>query len=124
MRTLPNPRFNTEALDLAKAVLKQFIPAIWKQAFIAPMAIKGDYDQIGLTPRSVPGMKIMMWKNRMEVTYLSETYSVDWDVGRPWHVKGGWVFTSNWRTGAKDVLPLVIDSLTKHALSTTDYARF
>ena len=42
------PDFRAKEAAHNRNIMRQFIPVIWKQAFIAPMAIKGDYETIGL----------------------------------------------------------------------------
>lgn len=115
MRSLPNPSFNTEVPELIQATLKQFIPAIWHQAFIAPMYIKGDYDQINVRSKTLPGLSIKMWKDHLECHFAGNAYLVSWEVGRPWHIVGGWQFSSNWRSG-REVLPHLISALVDHSL--------
>lgn len=121
------PRFinqdaKSEIARQNRNILRQLIPAVWKQAFIAPMAIKGDYERIGIKSRILPGMEIRMWKNHMEVHYKEDIWSATWEVGRPWHITGGWTFSSNWRS-ADTIMPALICTLIEHSLQMTDVVR-
>lgn len=123
MAPTQHPDFrNAEAINNCN-ILRQLIPVIWKQVFIAPMVQHGDYDTIGLQSPHLRGMVLKMWKDHLEVDYQGNTWTVSWAVGRPWHVTGGWVFSSNWRK-AGDIMAPLISTLTQHALNTTRICQF
>jgi hypothetical protein len=117
--TTPN-LVQTEVADLIKRTFELQIPLLWKQCFIAPMAFHGDYTNIKLPSRSMPGLELHMWKNRLECHYLGQIYSVDWSVGRPWHVKGDFVLSPNWRS-AKGIFVHTLSTLTHHALKMAEH---
>lgn len=123
MRATHKPAFRHNEFVQATAVLKALIPTVWKQAFIAPMAHHGSYEQIGIRSQKLDGLFIKMSKDHMEVDYQDETWVASWSVGRPWHVTGGWVFSPNWRN-AGVVLPAVVETLATHAIDTTRICRF
>ena len=112
--TTPN-LVQTDVAELIKLTFERQIPLLWKQCFIAPMAFHGDYDNIKLAARSMPGLELHMWKNRLECHYKGEVYAVDWAVGRPWHVKGDFILSPNWRKG-QIIFTHTLSTLTEHAL--------
>jgi hypothetical protein len=117
--TKPN-LVNTEVADLIKLTFKTQIPLLWKQCFIAPMIFHGDYATIKLNSRTMQGLVLQLWKNRLECQYLGKVYSVDWDVGRPWHVKGDFIFSPNWREG-QTVFVHALATLTDHAMHMSEH---
>lgn len=117
--TKPN-LVKTEVADLIKRTFERQIPLLWKQCFIAPMAFHGDYDTIRIRSRSMEGLELQLWKNRLECHYLGKIYAVDWDVGRPWHVKGDFIFSPNWRDG-ETVFIHTLSTLTEQALSIAEH---
>lgn len=123
MTRFNNPDRNNAQAIQNKAIIRSLIPEVWKQAFIAPMAMEGDYDRIGIKSPLKEGLQINLWKDHMEVHYKGDTWSVTWDVGRPWHITGGWAFSSNWRN-AGEIMPALIATLVKHSIQTTRFCQF
>ena len=95
MRTTHKPDFRNSEFIQATNVLKALIPTVWKQAFIAPMAVHGSFEQIGIRSQQLDGLFIKMAKDYMEVEYKDESWKVSWAVGRPWHITGDWIFSPN-----------------------------
>lgn len=115
MRTLPNPNFQKNTTPVAVDILKEFIPAVWKHAFLAPMAFRGRYEHIGIQSKAYPGLSADMFKDHLEVHYKGDTYVVSWEVDEPWAVKGGWLFSSNWKS-SDSILPKLIGMLSEHVI--------
>lgn len=118
MHAIDKPDFRYNEYIQATEILKALIPTVWKQVFIAPMAIHGSYEQIGLRSRTLDGLFIKISKDYMEIDYKEETWKVSWAVGRPWHVTGDWIFSPNWRKSTA-ILPALIETLASHAIDTT-----
>lgn len=123
MQVRAKPALRHNEFIQATAVLKALIPTVWKQVFIAPMAVHGSYEQIGISSQKLNGMLIKISKDYMEVEYKDESWKVSWAVGRPWHITGGWIFSPNWRD-SNTILPAVVEALTAHAIDTTRICRF
>jgi hypothetical protein len=123
MTRFNNPDRNNAQAIQNKAIIRALIPQLWKQAFIAPMAMEGDYERIGIQSPLLEGMQIRLWKDHMEVHYKEDVWSVTWTVGRPWHITGGWAFSSNWRN-AGVIMPALIATLVKHSIQTTQFCQF
>ena len=116
-RTLPNPSFDTAAIDLFKAIIERTLPGVWRQIFVAPMAHHGDYDTFNINSKTIKGLKVQFWKDAIEVTHGTETYKVTFNTERPLHITGGWLWSTNWRT-AEHIIPEVMDIILKHIVTT------
>lgn len=110
----------TDVAELIKFMFERQIPLLWKQCFIAPMAFHGEYKRIKLPVRHMPGLELVMFKDRLECHYKGEVYAVDWAVGRPWHVKGDFVLSPNWRNGSV-ICAQTLSALTEHALHMAEH---
>lgn len=110
----------TDVVELIKKAFELQIPLLWKQCFIAPMAFHGDYSQIKVMSRTLRGLELILSKDRLEAHYMGEIYAVDWAVGRPWHVKGDFVLTANWRNG-KNVFAHTMAALTMQAMKMAEH---
>lgn len=120
MSTQPTPGKTTDSLVLTKGIFMHLIPAIWRQVFVAPMAMRGEYDTCGLRSKLYPAMRIQIWKDQIEVTHQNETYKIGWATARPLHVTGDWTFSSNWASAPNGLVAELINVLVKHSINTAD----